>query len=75
MQQLVKNKEGKNISLSDAELRLQKQILRWVNKDSIDGYTDEAAISIIGMKGLKSGIYIVQIETDNGIETKKIIKK
>ena len=51
MQQLVKNKEGKNISLSDAELRLQKQILRWVNKDSIDGYTDEAAISIIGMKG------------------------
>lgn len=32
--------------------------------------------SIIGMKGLgESGIYIVQIETDNGIETKKIIKK
>ncbi|STD59044.1 pectate lyase family protein [Empedobacter falsenii] len=31
--------------------------------------------STIGMKGLKSGIYIVQIETDNGIETKKIIKK
>ncbi len=48
---MVKDTEGKDISLEEADLRLQKQILRWVNQDSYDGYTDQAAISILGMKG------------------------
>ncbi|MBW3898954.1 hypothetical protein HHC09_10970 [Neisseria meningitidis] len=32
-------------------MRIRRQILRWVDKDSQDGYTDQSVISLIGMKG------------------------
>ena len=32
-------------------MRIRRQILRWVNKGSQDGYTDQSVISLIGMKG------------------------
>ncbi|WWY04183.1 hemagglutinin repeat-containing protein [Neisseria leonii] len=54
MQAHVKRVEGKDISLAEAELRLEKQILRWVDKASDDGHTDQTAISVLGISG-KSG--------------------
>ena len=32
-------------------MRIRRQILRWVDKGSQDGYTDQSVISLIGMKG------------------------
>nr|WP_308027675.1 hypothetical protein [Neisseria bergeri] len=32
-------------------MRIRRQILRWVDKDSQDDYTDQSVISLIGMKG------------------------
>lgn len=32
-------------------MRIRRQILRWVDKGSQDGYTDQTVISTIGMKG------------------------
>ncbi len=54
MQTHVKKAEGKDISLAEAELRLEKQILRWIDKASDDGYTDQTAVSVLGISG-KSG--------------------
>ncbi|RPD83083.1 hypothetical protein EGK75_13530, partial [Neisseria weixii] len=51
MQAHVKKAEGKDISLAEAELRLEKQILRWIDKASDDGYTDQTAISVLGISG------------------------
>ncbi|MCQ9327751.1 hypothetical protein NQ012_12745, partial [Neisseria dentiae] len=56
MQAHVKKVEGKNISLAEAELRLQKQVLRWVNQDSQDGYTDYTAMAVLPMKGSDKGL-------------------
>ena len=43
--------EGKDISDQEATLRLQKQILRWVDKSSQDGHTDQIAMSVLPMSG------------------------
>lgn len=47
----VKKTENRDITDEEAILRTEKQILRWVNQDSNDGYTDEAVVSALGMKG------------------------
>ena len=43
--------EGRTSSNQEAAMRIRRQILRWVDKDSQDGYTDQAVISAIGISG------------------------
>ena len=47
----VEKREGRKISSQEAAMRIRRQILRWVDKGSQDGYTDQSVISLIGMKG------------------------
>ena len=47
----VEKREGRKISSREAAMRIRRQILRWVDKDSQDSYTDQSVISLIGMKG------------------------
>ena len=47
----VEKREGRKISSQEAAMRIRRQILRWVDKGSQDGYTDQTVISTIGMKG------------------------
>ncbi len=47
----VEKREGRKISGQEAAIRIRRQILRWVDKGSQDGYTDQSVISLIGMKG------------------------
>ena len=47
----VEKREGRKISSQEAAMRIRRQILRWVDKVSQDGYTDQTVISTIGMKG------------------------
>ena len=47
----VEKREGRKISSQEAAMRIRRQILRRVDKDSQDGYTDQTVISTIGMKG------------------------
>ena len=47
----VEKRDGRKISSQEAAMRIRRQILRWVDKGSQDGYTDQTVISTIGMKG------------------------
>ena len=47
----VEKRDGRKISSQEAAMRIRRQILRWVDKGSQDGYTDQSVISLIGMKG------------------------
>ena len=47
----VEKRDGRKISNQEAAMRIRRQILRWVDKGSQDGYTDQTVISTIGMKG------------------------
>ena len=47
----VEKREGRKISSQEAAMKIRRQILRWVDKGSQDGYTDQSVISLIGMKG------------------------
>ncbi|EGY53368.1 hemagglutinin/hemolysin family protein, partial [Neisseria shayeganii 871] len=51
MKAQVRRVEGQDISDQEAIIRLQKQILRWVDKSSQDGYTDQVAMSVLPMSG------------------------
>ena len=47
----VEKRDGRKISSQEAAMRIRRQILRWVDKGSQDGYTGQSVISLIGMKG------------------------
>ena len=47
----IEKREGRTSSNQEAAMRIRRQILRWVDKDSQDGYTDQAVISAIGISG------------------------